>query len=116
MAATYHYPVTFTIPASDAVSDSQSVGSVLPVGVYMPAAWDAAVLCFDVSLDGENWLPLFDQTGTEVSVAVAASKAFVINPADYAGFPYMRVRSGLTGATVDQTAERAVTVLFRKGD
>lgn len=109
----YHYPLTFTFAANTKVSvESQPVGTLVPVGIFMSAGWDAASLCFDVSLDGVAWQPLYGQNGTEVSVPVVAGESFVINPADYAGFPYLRLRSG-SGAGVNQTAQRVINMVFR---
>jgi len=78
--------------------------------IFMPAAWDAASLSFQVSHDGAAYADLQDKEG-EFTVAAGAARAIVVDPAVFFGFRYLKIRSGLAGAAVNQTAERQLTLL-----
>ena len=86
------------------------------VGVQMPAAWTAASLTFAVSHDGTTFVPLY-WDGAEYTVlaagGAAASLGVSLEPSAFAGWPYVRVRSGTAGTPVNQGAERTLQVLTR---
>ena len=79
------------------------------VGVKMPAAWTAASITFDVSADGVSWHNL-RHAGAEYTIVAAggadADLAFTVLPAAVDAWPFIRIRSGVTGTYVDQLAER----------
>lgn len=80
--------------------------------LIMPAAWTAAVLTFSGSYDGTTFYNLYDETGTEISFTVDASRYVLISaPAKFMGLKRLKVRSGTAGAAVNQAAERAITLL-----
>lgn len=83
------------------------------VGLQMPAAWTAAVLTFQASIDGATYADLYDEDGAEVTVQADASRAIVLDPASWAGFRYLRIRSGTSAAAVNQDAERSITLSLR---
>jgi hypothetical protein len=82
-------------------------------GIQMPAAWTAADITFQGSVDGVTFYDMFDSTGTEVDLTVAASRYVAINPPIEVS-PYIKVRSGTTGTPVNQAADRQVILHFRK--
>lgn len=106
--------VRFTIPNGAALSDGLSLDGFYPSVVLMPAAWTSASLTFQISQDGATWLDLYD-AGTEVSSAVAASRAQALTAAAFSNRPgpYWRLRSGTGGSPVNQGADRVLTVLCR---
>jgi hypothetical protein len=85
------------------------------VGIIMPAAWDAAALSFQGSIDGSTWGNVFLATGEmsfpSADVAVSNLLAFDIHitPA----IRFVKVRSGLSAAAVTQNADRVITLLTR---
>lgn len=91
-------------------------GSRQLVGLQMPAAWTAASLTFAVSHDGVTFVPLY-WDGAEYTIAAAggaaASRGVSLEPSAFAGWPYVRVRSGTAGSPVNQGAERTLQVLTR---
>lgn len=109
--------VTATIPAGQSLSDIVDLGPKLrAVGLIMPAAWDAAPITMQVSKDGVNFVDLYDAGGSEFSVSVAASRGvmFVNGTFDVLsllGFRWLKLRSGPSGAPVNQAAERVITVM-----
>ncbi len=77
------------------------------VGISMPAAWTAAGLSFEVSVDaGGTWQPLVDSTNTERTLTVAAAKFIAVDPTWFMGAPLLRLRSGTSAANVNQGASR----------
>jgi len=101
-------------PAVIAISTSLSAavyirGGLLAV-IEMPAAWDAANLTFQASGDGTNYFNLYDEFGTEVTVTASTSRRIRLEPSQWAGIQYLKIRSGTAGTPVTQTAERTLYV------
>jgi hypothetical protein len=111
--------VLATIPngasVSNAIDSQRGIRSFL--GVQMPAGWTAASITFEVSHDSTTWSQLYAPGFGVVTVAAAdgaaADLAFSLNPAFFAGWSFVRVRSGTTAAPVTQDAERVLRVLTR---
>lgn len=86
------------------------------VGIQMPAAWTAASLTFAVSHDGVTFVPLY-WDGAEYTIAAAggaaASLGVSLEPSAFAGWPFVKVRSGTAASAVNQGAERTLVVLTR---
>ncbi len=45
---------------------------------------------------------------------VAANRWIIIDPADFASFRYVKIRSGTSGTPVNQTGNRSLTVVLRQ--
>lgn len=91
------------------------------VGLMTPSAWTAAAISFDVSMDDSTYGALYDDLGTEVvipsaSIATAAVRSFSLDPRNFIGWKYVKVRSGINGTTVNQGAARSVTLVFREAN
>jgi hypothetical protein len=104
---------TAVIANGASLSGSVYLGSLTLLSIIMPAAWTAASLTFQVSNDGTNWNNLYDTANTEVAYTVAAGNALAVEPDKFAGWRFLKVRSGTTAAAVAQAAERTFTL--RKG-
>lgn len=105
--------ISATILASGNISAQVNIGSKLLVGIAMPAAWDAATLSFQVSLDsGATWLELCDTAGA-VSLTAAAGQFISLDPATYRGVNAVKVRSGTSGSPSTQSADRIVGLAVR---
>lgn len=83
------------------------------VGIIMPASWSAASLTFQASNDNSTFTNLYNAAGTEVTATVSAARWVAIDPADFAGVAYLKVRSGTSGTPVNQGADRTITLVFR---
>lgn len=108
-------PVTILSGAS--LSNAALVGDQVFIGLQMPAAWSAASLSFQISYDnGLTFHDLYDDSGTEVvlSPASPAGKYLAITPDPFNGITLLKIRSGATGAAVNQAADRVLTVISRK--
>jgi hypothetical protein len=104
---------TATIAASGSLSDAIETGGGTFTGIIMPAAWTAAALTFQGSVDGTNFFNLYDEFGTEVSYAADASRFIRIGPSDNFSVPVLRIRSGPAASAVTQAAERIITIVLR---
>lgn len=107
-----------TIANGAALSSSITmIGLVLAV-LKLPAAWTAAALTFQASFDGgTTWNDVYDDAGTEVTIAsaaVVASRAIVNKTIleQLAGLPMIRLRSGTAGIPVNQAAERTFGIVL----
>jgi hypothetical protein len=98
----------FTIAIDTSLSAAVPVGGDLPINIQMPAAWDTANLTFQSSQDGLTYQNLYDANGVEVTVQAEAGRNIQLNPADFAGLYWLKIRSGTSSAPVNQTAERLV--------
>ncbi len=101
-------PVRTSIAAGQALS-----GPVASVGygvclLLLPAAWTDAPLTLQGSLDeGEPaaWADLYDHSATRWCCG-RRGRALTLPPTLLLGWRWLRLRSGLTAAPVNQAAER----------
>lgn len=101
-----------TIANGVALSEWLDLGERRFAGLIMSANWTAAAISFDVSPDGGTTaFPLFDKNNAEMTLAVAAGRAYAFPIADMLGWNYIRLRSGLSGAPVNQSAARVLRVM-----
>jgi hypothetical protein len=114
---------TATIPAgATGLSQALNLGSKALVSISVPAAWVSAALTFLASYDqGTTWTNYYDAAGNEVSVTAAIMNAaaaggynITLDPADFSGVSFIKLRSGTSGTPVNQTASRALVVYARK--
>ena len=103
---------THTIANGASLSDAVEVGESVVVGFQLPTI-DVAVLTFQGSHDGVTYQNVFDSAQAEVQVASSTGVRFVIAPAALNGLPFIKVRSGTSGAPVNQTAQRQVQVVAK---
>lgn len=105
---------TATIPNGTAVSNTVDLGKETLLGYIMPAAWTATGLTFQTSPDGVlTPADVYDATGTEISHVVAASRVVRVNPADWVGVRFIKIRSGTAASPVNQGAARDIILLTK---
>jgi hypothetical protein len=108
--------IPVTIANGAALSGPLDLAGHVLIAIAMPAAWTAAVLTFQSSIDGgTTWSDVVDDTGTEVSVAAAASRT-IVNGGQLeklAPLGRIRIRSGTTGVPVNQAADRSLAVITK---
>jgi len=114
--------MTAIVPVRTSIAAGQALSApVASVGygvclLLLPAAWTDAPLTVQGSLDeGEpaTWADLHDHLGNEVVLTVAAGRALTLPPTLLLGWRWLRLRSGLAAAPVDQAAERPITLGIR---
>lgn len=99
---------------SDAVDLSGSDGAI--VGIIVPTGWVTAALTFQASLDGVTWYEMVDTRGVVIGDGIVATATTWIPlvPTDFAGVPWLKVRSGTVAAPVAQTGGPLdVTIISR---
>ena len=99
---------TATIAISTTTSSIiDCLGKVL-VGLIMPSAFTGTTLAIEVSMDGTTFLPLYNTSGSAVSITVGVDRHIGIVPADFAGARWFKLVSGST-----EVAEREITAILR---
>lgn len=103
------------------IANGTSLSSVIDIrgakggSIRMPAAWTAAAINFASAGDPDGtdatFLPVTDNGGTELTMTVAADKVVQIPQALFlAGVSFIKLRSGTSGAPVNQGAERTLCI------
>lgn len=107
---------TATIASSGSLSGGVKLGTYRLAGIVMPASWTAASISFQVSADGGvTYSDLYYDDGVEVSVITSTSRAVAFNTSvaqALSGYGALKIRSGLTGSTVNQAASRTLTLVL----
>lgn len=108
--------INATIATGAALSAGVGLGAKALVGIVMPATWDAAALTFQVSTDGGTTWQEMQSTSAVISFTAAASQFLAVDPALWRGVNMVKVRSGTSGAPVNQTTggtDRIVGLLVK---
>lgn len=108
--------VTVRIANGAALSNAVNLANVgRVVAIQMPAAWTAAGLSFSASADGSTYGPdIVNDAGTAATVtataddyiALAQTQRDLVNAAKF-----LKVRSGTSGAPVNQAADRDIILV-----
>ena len=104
---------TAVIAQSASLSGAIAIGEKVAIGILMPAAWDAANLTFQASVDGVNFSNVYDSSGNELTVTAAAGRYIELDPSVFVGINQIKLRSGTSGSPVNQTAARTLSILTR---
>lgn len=114
-AATGSRPIELPVTISNGQSFSNvvDIGNKTVIGIVMPGSWTAANLTMQVSTDGTTYNDVYDSAGTEKTYTAAVSRYIIIDPADFIGAKYIKVRSGTAAATVNQGAERIIKLITK---
>lgn len=106
--------VTTTIVDATSLSPGVDLAGRALVGIVTPAGWTTAVMTFQVSPDNSTWFEYEDVNGTAIQIpSTAASKYRALDPADFIGVRYLKVRSGTSAAAVSQSSGDIVTMVTR---
>lgn len=112
-AATAFESRTVTIANGATVSSAVAVGaldSAALAGLVTPTAWTTADITFQAGLtSGGTFYDLQNVTGTVIKIlALAADKWVALDPADFAGVPWVKLKS-----SVAQSGGDIVTLICR---
>lgn len=109
--------LTVTVTTStDGLSEAVALRGNTLVGIYMPSAWTSANVSFLGSHDDTTYYSVYGSTGDEIVISGASTSAaryFPLDPADYAGLDYLKVRSGGSTGETAQGASRSVVLALR---
>ena len=73
------------------------------VGLIMPAALTSTAITFTASETADGtFTALYDTSGTEISITVAASRYILIDPVDFASIRFLKIVMG-SGEAEDRT-------------
>lgn len=115
-----------TISSGIALSDGVLTGEGKLVGIYFPAAWDAANLTFQTGPEVQGslgvadvtWHDVYKQDGNELVITepTGGFDGRYVELDDVPGLDgaeWIRVRSGTGTTPVNQTADRVLTLALR---
>jgi len=106
--------LSVTIANGAALSNAAKLNGATLLGIEMSAAWTAATLTFQHSINGTNFFDMYDGSGTEVALTVVAAHYVFLPPANWSGIVYLKVRSGTGGTPVNQGAERILKLVCKE--
>jgi hypothetical protein len=104
--------LTVTIANGASLSDAAHIGAGTLIGIQLPTITSAA-LTFQGSADGTTFVEALDASSAAVTVAASVGLRYIKAPADLVGVPYLKVRSGTSGAPVNQGADRTITLVVK---
>lgn len=82
--------------------------------IVMPAAWTAANLTFQFSIDdGVTFVDMYDADGNEVTAAADSGRGIVILPEAFSAISHLKIRSGTSASEVIQVEERIIKLVLR---
>ena len=103
-----------TIANNASLSGAVNTDGRTIVAIQMPADWTAASMTFQASADGATYWNVYDSAGTELSFTVAEDRHITVDWTKFLGALYVKVRSGTSGAAVNQGGERVVGLVLRE--
>ena len=107
-------PFPVTIAAGQSLSPEIDLGQWTLVGIWMPAAWTAAGLSFQTSLDGGiTWVEHTSSAGTATLFTVAAGQYIAVDPALWRGVNALKLRSGTISSPVVQASNATLNLVAR---
>jgi hypothetical protein len=109
--------VNAVIPNGDSVSNALEFNNSGMVGFVAPAAWTAAALNIEVSVDNTNWVTagIFDSASAAIGTwsSVTAGAGYTVDIVNMLPWRFIRLRSGTAGIPVNQGAARTFNVISR---
>lgn len=109
-----------TIAASASTTGAIDLTNMVLCGLYMPAAWTSAAITFQASPDYDDddtvaFADVYNSSGTEYTISSAnavAGRFIALDPRDFAGIRFLKIRSGVSGAAVNQAAARTFLLAY----
>jgi len=83
-----------SIANGQTVSGALDLQGLALVAFQMPAAFTGTTMTFQGSFDDSTYQAIYNTSNTAYSITVAVSRTYAINPADFAGFRYVKFVSG----------------------
>lgn len=103
---------TATIANGASLSNAVNLGTSDLISIIMPAAWTAAALTYQFSVDGTNFYDAYSGTAELTATSAGASRMISINAATYDAARYIKIRSGTSATPVNQAADRTLTLIL----
>lgn len=104
---------TATILSGQSVSNELDLGGSIPLHILIPAAWTAAAITIETSLDGINWVPfIYDDANALVQISSpVAGNLYTLSFWGVYGLKKFRLRSGTSSSPINQSADRSITIV-----
>ena len=100
--------VDVTIANGATVSSAATLYGSRLVGIITPSALTGVAFTFQASADGSTFTAVYDTNGAAISATVSTDQWVVLDPADFAGIPYLKVVSGAA-----EGAGRTISLVVR---
>ena len=82
--------------------------------IIIPAIWTTAAITLQASIDGSSFFNVYTAAGTEYTVASTTANRYILIPAsDLPAVRYLYIRSGTSGAPVNQASTTTLTVICK---
>jgi hypothetical protein len=99
-----------TIASGQTTSAAVAIGDGVPVGLQTPAALTGTAITFQGSCDdGATYAPLYDSSGSVVSITVSTSRLIAIEGLYFVPCTHIKLVSGSSEA-----ADRALVLVMRR--
>lgn len=99
---------TATILSGATSSDAVQLNGYGMVGIILPATLTSTAMTFTGSQDGSTYTALYNTSGTQLSITVAASRIVLFVPGDFVGINYLKLVAGSA-----EGADRTISVISR---
>jgi hypothetical protein len=108
--------VTATIPNGQSLSGALAIGLGRIIGIIVNGAWTAAAISLEAGSSSTTG-PVFhdDAEVTIASAAVVVGRYLSRTNLQGVRAPFVKLRSGTSGAAVAQVADRSITVFIEEG-
>lgn len=105
---------TATISNGQAISSPVTMqAGFRPVALVLPSSFDGTKITFQVSVDGSTWSNLRLAFGQSQELDTEAAAGAAVRIEWFPTWPKaFRIRSGTAASATNQTADRALTVVF----
>jgi hypothetical protein len=101
--------LTIDISADDDLTDALDLRGKALVGIVTPAALTSTSMTFKFSHDsGTTFTDLYDSSGNQVSITVAASRFIGLLAEDFVGATHIKLATGS-----GEAADRTITAVMR---
>lgn len=103
---------TVTIASGASLSSAAHLRGRIPVGIYMPSAWDAASITLQgCNTEGGTYVDIYTTAGAEFSVSAGVNRYIPLDPVPLYGVNFLKIRSGTSGTPVIQAAQRDLVLM-----
>jgi hypothetical protein len=104
--------LTVVIANGASLSGAAHIGSGTLVGIQLPT-FTSAALTFQGSADDVTYVEVVDSSAAAVTYTASTGAVYIKAPADLVGVPYIKVRSGTSGAAVAQGGARTISLVVK---
>lgn len=107
--------ISVTMPVGQALADIADLTDCRLLAIECPAGLTATALTFRAGSTAATMRNCHDSAGTEINIPVAANRFVAVDPAVFAGFPFLQVRGGTSGSPTNQATNDVDLVLIVHG-